>query len=143
MVEIKPDLEKHMKIKNGKRILYLRMMKAIYGMIESALLWYEMYVSVLKYMGFTLNPYDMCIDNKTINGKQYTIGWYVDDKKKSHVKQKVVGDVIKTIEERFPGLFVIRGDEHTFLGININYFRGKNEERTGEFVISMKEYVRE
>ena len=47
--------------------------KAIYGMIESALLWYDLFVSVLKDMGFILNPYDMCVANKTINGELCTV----------------------------------------------------------------------
>ena len=54
-------------------------------MTNYALLWYEPYMSVLNDMGFQLNPYDMCVDNKDINGKQYTITWYVDDNKVSNV----------------------------------------------------------
>lgn len=52
--------------------------------MESALLWYELYSMVLEDMGFELNPYDKCVANKTINGKQCTIAFYVDDNKISH-----------------------------------------------------------
>jgi hypothetical protein len=34
---------------------------------------------------FTINPYDPCIANATINGNQMTITWHVDDLKVSHV----------------------------------------------------------
>ena len=46
-------------------------------------------------MGFELNPYDMCVANAMINGKQCTIVWYVDDNKISHVDPNVVTDIIK------------------------------------------------
>ena len=39
-------------------------------------------------MGFVINPYDMCVASKTINGKQCTIVWYVDDLKVSYEIQK-------------------------------------------------------
>ena len=72
-------------------------------MVDSDLLWYELYVSVLKYMGFQLNTYDMCVANKDINGKQCTISWHVDNNKVSHVEQGVIDDVTNKVEERFLG----------------------------------------
>ena len=135
MCEINPEYEVGVRMQNGKRVLYLRIKKAIYGMIESALLWYELYVSVLKEMGFVLNPYDMCVANKYINGKQCTIAWYVHDNKISHEDQAVVYDIIKQVEQRFPGLSISTGDEHTFLGIKINYLQN------GKVSINMKDYI--
>ena len=55
------------------------------GCVKSALLWYELYTNTLKDIGFELNPYDLCVANKDINGKQCTIVWHVDDNKISHV----------------------------------------------------------
>ena len=46
-------------------------------------------------MDFELNPYDLCIANKIVNGKQCTIIWYVDDNKISHVDPAVVDGIIK------------------------------------------------
>jgi len=70
-------------MENGKKVLYLRILKALYRCIESALLWYNLYV-VLRGMGYEINPYDRCIVNKVIDGKQCTIAWYVDANKASH-----------------------------------------------------------
>ena len=36
-----------------------------------------------------------------INGKQYTIVWYVDDVKVSHVDETVVSDIIKYMQKEF------------------------------------------
>ncbi len=45
--------------KSGKEVLYVRLAKALYGYVKSALLWYELFTSVLKKYGFVLNPYDL------------------------------------------------------------------------------------
>jgi len=88
-------------------------------------------------MGFELNPYDTCVANKMINGKQCTICWYVDDNKISHVDAKVVASVVEKIEERFGKMTVTRGKEHVFLGMNIRF----NDDGTAS--VRMKEYVQE
>ena len=59
-------------------------------MIESAILWYELYVSVLGDMSFHINTYVMYVSNKDINGKQCNIAWYIDDNKVSHVEQDLI-----------------------------------------------------
>jgi Reverse transcriptase (RNA-dependent DNA polymerase) len=79
----------------GKKLLYVELLKALYGCIKSALLWYRMLAKTLTRLGFKLNPYDPCVANKMINGKQCTICWYVDDLKISHVDPQVVGVVKK------------------------------------------------
>ena len=65
----------------GKKVLYLQLLKALYGCVRSALLWYELFAGTLKGMGFILNPYDACVANKIVEGSQCTIAWYVDDTK--------------------------------------------------------------
>ena len=65
-------------------------------------------------MGFVLNPHDLCVANATIEGKQCTILWYVDDNKISHVNPKVVDDIIKKIESKFGKISQTRGDKHDF-----------------------------
>ena len=37
---------------NGKKVLYLRIMKALYGCIELSLLWYDLYMNTLKELVF-------------------------------------------------------------------------------------------
>jgi hypothetical protein len=79
---------------NGNKVLYLELLKALYGRVQSALLWYKLFSSTLNEMGFELNPYDTCVANKTIGGKQCTIAWYLDGIKISHVDDKVILHVI-------------------------------------------------
>jgi hypothetical protein len=47
--------------KSGKKQLFVELLKALYGCIKSALLWYNLFTSTLKGMGFVLNPYDPCV----------------------------------------------------------------------------------
>ena len=68
-----------------------------------------------------LNPYDLCVANKTINDKQCTIVWHVDDNKISHVNADVVEDVITKIEEKFGKMVVTRGETHEFLGMRVTF----------------------
>ena len=88
-------------------------------------------------MGFEINPYDMCVANKIINGKKCTLTWYVDDNKVSHVEQTVVDEVIDKIEKRFPGLTVTKGNEKTFIGIKMRFLRDK------KVAINIKDYILE
>ena len=43
--------KQHFMFKDGRKTLYLLIIKAIYGIIEYALLWYKLYMDVLKNMG--------------------------------------------------------------------------------------------
>ena len=81
MCEVNGEHTQNVVMENGKKVLYMKVVRAIYGCIQSALLWYDLYTNTLKGMGFEINPYDKCVANKMINGKQCTIGWYVDDNK--------------------------------------------------------------
>ena len=124
MCEVNPEYKKYVITdRNGKRILYVKVLRAIYGCIESALLWYELYVKILKGMGFKLNEYDRCVANKMIDGKQCTIAWYVDDNKLSHEDPQVVTDVLNAVKEHFGELVISRGDEHDLLGMKIKMNR--------------------
>ena len=56
--------------------------------------------------GFELNPYDICVANKMVNGKQFTLVWYVEDNKVSHMEAKVVEFLINDLKNRFGELLV-------------------------------------
>jgi AAA ATPase containing von Willebrand factor type A (vWA) domain len=137
MCELNPTWKRHLRYdRRGKAILYVRLKKALYGCVRSALLWYELYSSTLKDLGFEINPYDQCVANKMINGHMCTICWYVDDNKISHKDPAVVTQVIEAIEGKFGKMKVSRGKSHEFLGMKI-VLRGD-----GTVSIDMKDYVK-
>ena len=120
LVEVNAEFASSVRYEKGKKVLYCRILKALYGMIESALLWYNLYTDVLLQHGFKLNRVDKCVANKTIDGKQLTIGWYVDDNIVGGNTDHVT-DLIDTINARFPGLVVQRGKSLEFLGIDFTF----------------------
>ncbi|GAX20129.1 hypothetical protein FisN_17Lu131 [Fistulifera solaris] len=137
MCKMNPKYEAFVAVEGGKRVLYVQLRKALYGCVCSALLWYEMFAGALQDMGFELNPYDTCVANKTINGKQCTIAWYVDDMKVSHVDPNVVTTVIEDIEGRFGKMSVTRGMKHKFLGMDIEF------QTNNTVVVQMRDYLQE
>ena len=71
---------KYITYENVKPVLYSELKKALYGTVMAAKLFQDTLISKLvDDMGFELNPYDECVANKVINGKQCTILYHVDD----------------------------------------------------------------
>ena len=70
MCNVNPYQIPNNRYKNVREVLYLSIMKALYGCIESDILWYDPYANTLKEWGFAKNPYDQCVTNKVIGGNQ-------------------------------------------------------------------------
>ena len=119
MCKVNPEHKKNVRVENGVKVLYLRLLKALYRCMESALICYDLYSKTLKLQGFLINPYARCIANVTIQDKQCTITWYVDNNKVSHVDEEVNTRVIEKICKHFGNLTVSRGKKHKFLGMDI------------------------
>ena len=100
MVKVEPELYRKYVIydSKGRMILYVKMQKALYGMLKSVLLFYKKLVGDLEGAGFKLNPYNPCVANKIVNGTQMTVIWHVDDLKISHKILESVTKVIKYLD---------------------------------------------
>jgi hypothetical protein len=59
--------------------MLLRVQKALYGTLIAGKLWFDKLTAALKKLGFTANPIDPCVMNKTYKGKQLTLCLFVDD----------------------------------------------------------------
>ena len=88
-------------------------------------------------MGFVLNKYDPCVANKMINGKQFTIGWWIDDNAMPHVDMEVMNEIIASIEDKFGKLTINICDYHTFQGMDL-WVHGD-----GNVHIHMPDHIRE
>ena len=86
-------------------------------------------------MGFELNPYDLCVANKMINGSQCMIVFYVDDNKISHNDPAVVDSVINELKKYFGELTVEKGNKFDFLGMNVHIRKEK------KVVIEMRKHI--
>jgi hypothetical protein len=111
----------------------------------AALLYYCNFAESLEKNEFIMNPYDPCVWNKIINGKQCTICFHVDDCKISHVSVEVLDNIIAWLREEYENVFtdgsgkmkVARGKVHKYLGMMMDF--------TIKYVVkvTMIEYVNE
>jgi hypothetical protein len=54
MCELDPSLEDFVSVEKGKRVLYsMQLIKALYGCVQSALLWYKLFSTTLVGMGLS------------------------------------------------------------------------------------------
>ena len=124
----------------GKKVLYVKLKKALYGCLKSAILFYRKVSINLTTMGFKIKFYDPCVANKMVGGKQLTVCWHVDDLKISHVDKHVVTKFITKLQKLYGeqgGLTVSRGKYHSYLGMFLD-FRQKSKVK-----IDMTQYVKD
>ena len=55
MCEADPSYRRFVAIENGRKISYLKLRTALYGMVQTALLWYETFSTCLRVDSFKLN----------------------------------------------------------------------------------------
>ena len=128
-----------MTVEKGQRILYVHILRAIYGMLMSGLLYYKKFRSAIEGIGYKVNAYDPCVATKMINGKQHTISWHVDDLKASHVDPKVNDDFHKWLQEEYGQVKEVtatRGTKHVYLGMTLDF------SKAGVVRVQMKDYIK-
>jgi hypothetical protein len=124
MVQVAPNLyRKYITVnRKGTAILYDKMQKTLYGLLRSALLFYKKHVADLESDGFVLNPYDSCMANKVVDGKQMTVCWHVDDLKVSHC-DPAQGTIFREWQSKKYGVAMAthRGKVHDYLGMIFDF----------------------
>jgi len=63
----------------GEPMLYVKLAKALYGLLKSTLFFYQKLQDELEDMRSEVNPYDPCAANKMVNGTQMTVCWHIND----------------------------------------------------------------
>jgi hypothetical protein len=87
-----------------------------------------------------LNPYDICVANRKINGQQQTVTWHVDDLKSSHVDSEVNDNFAEWCEatdgiEDLGHVKVVRGKIHDYLAMILDFTED------GALKIDMRYYI--
>ena len=116
--------------KNGQRRVLVKLLKAQYGCVESARLWYEHIKKAIIEQGFDTNPFDPCIFQRKSGDTWTYITLYVDD-------LMIVSDEIDLVDEVIEKLTVHRGKVHDYLGMKFDF------SKEGEVFISMEAYINE
>ena len=76
MVQIAPEVfRKNISTdKKGTKIFYVKLQKALYGLMRASLLFYRKLRKELEGYGLIINPYDPCVVNIMMKGgKQLTV----------------------------------------------------------------------
>jgi hypothetical protein len=70
-------------------------------MLQSSLLYYKKFCKDIESIGFEVNPYDPCVANRIVNGKQHTVSWHVNNLNSSHVDSKVNDQFLQWLERTY------------------------------------------
>jgi hypothetical protein len=115
--------------KRGNKQLLVECLNAIYGNMVASLLYYRKFTTSLSKEGYRMNPYDPCIWNKMIDGKQMTICFHVDNCNLSHISLKAIDKMIEWLRRDYESIFedgsrkmmVHQGKVNTYLGMSIDF----------------------
>ena len=139
LVKVDPTYKQFIAYECNKPVIYTELDKALYGMLQAALLfWQKLRSFLIDTLGFQVNPYDHCVVNKDIDGSQCTIGWHVDDIKISHKNQQVVNKILEAMNAEYDKetpLTITCGPMHEYLGMEIDF------SQAGEVKFLMPQYI--
>ena len=113
---------------NGTMKVVLK--KALYGCLQSAVLWYKEIRSTLEEIGYSVNPYDICVFNKRTEDILGTILLYVDD-----FVEKELYNVAEKLKSTYGGVTYNVGIQHDYLGMHWDF------SISGEITLSMAGYI--
>ena len=123
---------------NGRKVLYVQVIRALYGMLEASLLWYKKFRKDLEGIGFVFNPYDPCVANRTVRKRQHTVRFHVDDLLSSHKDPKVNDAFDVWLNKTYGGYGKVkctRGKVHDYLGMTFDF------SQKGKVIIDMVDYI--
>ena len=119
----------------GSRCLFVRLRKAMYGCVQSSLLWYKKFRGMMEHLGFTFNPYDPCVCNRSTPKGRITLLTHVDDCLISSPNECFIDSLLEEVKSVYPQITIHRGRKLPFLGMIIDL------STPGVAIISMDKYV--
>ena len=132
LLKLKPEYEQYSD--NGK--IYVKLNKALYGCVESALLWYKELRTTLEADGFAANNVDPCVFNKiNAKGNQITIAVYVDDLLLTCVNVESIDEVNNMLVSKYGEVNRSDGPILNYVGMTLDF------SSEGEVKLSMKKYI--
>ena len=119
LVSLKPDYKGFLDPRGGLRV---KLDRALYGLVESAKLFYDHISKNLLKLGYKANPYDPCVFNKvTRKGNQITVCVYVDDLKASCVEEAALDGLEADLKRIYGAVTSHSGKIIDYLGMKFDY----------------------
>ena len=116
----------------------MRLMKGLYGCLRAAIQFWKKLSSQPVTWGFTINPYDCCVANKQVNGKQLVVMWHVDDLKLSLQDPMVLDALLQDLNATFgkeAPLVTNTTKRHDYLGVMLDC------SKPGQVTVDMHAYI--
>ena len=99
----------------------VRLKKALYRCVQSAMLWYNELTATLENMGFNRNPYDTCSFSRAQEGSHDRILVYVDDLFLTSASKSRLQTIADTLKSQYKAVTYETGLHHDFLGIHWDF----------------------
>jgi hypothetical protein len=84
-----------------KGVIYVQVLRGLYGMLISSIIWYAKLQTDLEGNGYIFNPYDPCNANKIVRHKRHTIRFHVDGLMCSHKDPEVNNEIEKWLNKTY------------------------------------------
>jgi Reverse transcriptase (RNA-dependent DNA polymerase) len=126
---------KHTKFLRPDKKIAVKLKKALYGCVESAVLWYNELTSTLEELGFIRNPYDTCSFSRPHQDSYDRILVYVDDLFLSSASEDRLKFVAEVLRNKYDAVTFKTGTQHDFLGIHWDF------STPGQVSLSMEGYI--
>ena len=105
----------------GNAMLYVEMNKALYGLLQSALLLCKKLRKYLEAYGFVINTYGPCVANAMIESHQMMVTWHVDNIKVSNKDPYQITKFASYLSIIYrEELTVKQGNVHNYLGMDLD-----------------------
>ena len=106
---------------DSKGATIVKLDRALYGCVESAVLWYKDLRHTLETDGFKVNDYDLCVFNKIVSSEQITVIFHVDDLLSACVHTFALEDLYNVLIKRYGKVKLTRGKKHCYLGMILDF----------------------
>ena len=115
--KLDPKINRH--VMADGRVL-VRLLKALYGTIQAAKLWYRKLKAIITSYGFCQHPHDQCVFVYVVKGVVFLVGFHVDDLLMICKNQDVIDDFVAYLLTCFTNVTVHNEAQQTYLGMLIN-----------------------
>lgn len=110
-------------------------------MLQATMLYYKKFRKDIEGIGIKVNPYNPCVANRMVNGKQHRVAWHVDALKSIHVEKKVNDEFLHWLTAMYAldeigEVEAMRGQLHDYLAMNLDY------SIPGVLQVDMTQYVK-
>ena len=130
VISLLPDLQQYV---TADGTLYTRLLKALYGCVQSGQLWYTKIKNILIQEKYTPTPTDPCIFRRIVNQKIYFLILYVDDILLFADDEEIIR--VKTfMMKEFQWITVVEGRTQSYLGMSV-------EVQDNAVIVDMKYYI--